>query len=315
MNSQSWIRFIAIAFLLSGLGLAGITFAQLQATRRDQLAIKRQQTALALSLLKVQTRIAADRSDHLNQEAALDRARATVHGAKVAQDIKAVNAARAKNGDASNTDYYATMEQLVAKHPRLRSLYLQSFRATLSERLIPFYQMAGLTAEQVDKFEILTAKHEEKKVDLLAAAATDSLKDNDPDVEAVHQEQRVEVQNEQRAVLGEAGFEHLHSYYRASGAEAFATGAASLTVATEPYSSALFSQVFQIVANASATYKQGAVYDPSTVDWNRATDQAAKILSPEQLNAFKLEAQLRPQWIFLRAQRLQPIFRIRRAEN
>jgi hypothetical protein len=46
-------------------------------------------------------------------------------------------------------------------------------------------------------------------------------------------------------------------------------------------------QLTQILANSSASYKSGGNADQNDIDWDNALNQAAGLLSEDQLRAFK----------------------------
>jgi len=176
--------------------------------------------------------------------------------------------------------------ELVATHPELRGPYLKSYRHRSHIRYLPLYLTLGLSAGQISKFEDLLVNGEEDKIDLLTASLAQGVPTSDPNVAAMQKQSAAQLQTAETDLLGQAGFQALQSYDRASFGWGLATDVSTLAAAQEnPLSLAQEQQLITVAANASGSYQAGGKIDPATFDREEVLAQASNFLSPTQLAA------------------------------
>ena len=273
MKSNSRLALIALLILCLTLSGAGWAICQHQQAKRALAAHHELESILGTEIHSAEIKVAQVRQEHDRRLAALPKAKA---------DPRPPGPGMAPNARAA---------ALVVKSPKLLDLYLRTFQASLPQRYGSLYLKLGLTPEQIEEFESLMAKHEESRMDLLVAADSKGLGNADPSVTALRKQQDEQLRTAQTALLGPDGYEQLHQLNREQGARLLVNAVAGNTLDTAPYTEAQASQLAQIVAAASTTYQQGGPFNPKTVDWENATGQAGAILSPPQLDAFKVVAQ------------------------
>ncbi len=221
-------------------------------------------------------------------EAAIKQAEGKI-GADMRAGARLQEAGRAPATKAAPAVWPAGEPQLavILSHPQLIQAFMAYFRASLSQRFDIFYREAGMSPDQIAKFEDLMTKHQADQMDLAAAASSQGLDSADPASAALRQQQNGQFRADLTALLGDGTFSQLQQYNRAQGAMAIVQGAATLSLDSEPYSNAQAGQLMQVVANASPSYRQGGAVDPSSVDWDSVLNQAGSILSPAQTDALK----------------------------
>jgi len=178
------------------------------------------------------------------------------------------------------------LADLMEANPALRRLFQQSFRANLGLRFRPFYNVAQLSPEEIDKFEALMTEAEQDKLDLPASAKTQGLGANDPALKKMWQQNDEKLQNTQKEILGEAGYQELQRYNRQEPLLYFNTMLAFLASETStPLTASQCEKLQKVLSDASPTYQNGGKADLSTIDIPLAMVQAKQVLSPNQYAA------------------------------
>jgi hypothetical protein len=269
-------RSIALAtlFLFLALGLAWLGIHRARAAQEQLAALAQKQATLNDGIERAQSRITSDASNR----------------ARVLASLKKLRAAAASKAPAGG-GLPNRLLVLIATNPKLLDLYLKSYRASLVQRYGPFYQQAGLSPDQIAKFEDALAKREEAKMDLIGTAVAQGLSNSDPSVMALNKEQIAQLRTDQTAALGDAGYEQLQEYNRQQVAVNQAKAAANFALDNAPYTNAQVGQLAQVLANASENYQEGGPVDQASIDWNSALTQATTFLSPPQLDALRAQAQ------------------------
>lgn len=272
MKTGSLTRLAAVVFLLFGLGVAEYGRHLNGEAKEELAAVGQSQTLLNAGL---------ERAKEAGEAAGRERKR-------LQTPLQKPQPSQGKKLGATRA---TTITALLSSHPKLLDLHLRSFRASLTGRFGVFYQMAGLSPEQIIKFEDLAQRHEAETIDLAATAAAQGLDNSDPAIDAVRKEQSEQLRASQIALLGDAGYQQLQQFNRAQGALVLVNGASQLGAANDAYAYTQAGQLMQILANASPRFQQGGSFDPNSVDWNSVVAQAATVLSPKQLDTLKAQAQ------------------------
>jgi hypothetical protein len=180
----------------------------------------------------------------------------------------------------------------------MRSLYLKSLRANLALRYGLMYQSLGLTQAQIDKFEELAITQADDVITMQAAALAQGLTLSDPGLAALEKQNVDQFYATIASAVGAAVSQQVIQLDRMQGMQDIVNGVDNMiTAGSPPLTSLQGAQLTQILANASASYKDGGNADQNTINWDNVYDQAEALLSGPQFQAFKAEAgslRLRP---------------------
>jgi hypothetical protein len=265
---------VAAAFLVLALGFAWFSYRKAAAVGDELASLSQKQAVLNAGIQEDKGRIASAQQDRQ----------------QLLASVKKLRLAPRNGGGAAAMSNPRT--RLIATNPTLLDLYLKSFRGMLSMRYGPYYQQAGLSADQIAKFEDLLTRHEEDNMDLIATAVSQGLSASDPSIASVRRQQNRQFQADQTALLGDSDSQQLQQFNREQAALAQVKGAAYYALSTAPFTSAQVGQVTQILANSSPNFQLGGDAAPPSIDWDSAMSQAATVLSPAQLTALNAQAQL-----------------------
>ncbi len=168
----------------------------------------------------------------------------------------------------------ADWEALEAQHPEIRGMLAEVHRAQVGRQFGRFFQQAGLTADQVERFVNLA-------VDLYDRSETMSPQGFHPAIDKLPDDQ---VQ----AIVGDQAFRQYQDYLRATPAN-FIVGA--LAQATgyvgAPLSNAQQDSLAGILTASSQKYQDGGAVDLTALDWANVEKQTQSLLSPDQWEAAK----------------------------
>jgi hypothetical protein len=182
---------------------------------------------------------------------------------------------------------------LMEANPELHSLFKRAAQGRLSTQYFAFYQSAGLTSDQIQKFEALMTQDAEDKLDLAAIMQKERVAANDPTAAKMRQLNDAKLKAAQRDVLGEAGYQQLEQFARMEPSGRFVTEVASFVGDTStPLTGAQGIRLMELIANASTTYQSGGKATPANVDWPRVLEEAKGFLAPTQVSALNANAQL-----------------------
>jgi hypothetical protein len=196
---------------------------------------------------------------------------------------------------------------VLEKSPELQARYLAAKRRDLGVSYGPFVVELGLSPDQAGRFLEIKLAAVENTMDLNSATRARGMTESDPAVQAMRRQSEETMLAEERDLLGEAGYQRLVEFERTLSSRDYVGGiAASLVFSGDPISPAQASQLTQILAEASETYRNGArALGPSPnldepmrtrqpgrepIDSSQALAQARAVLSPAQYAA--LEADL-----------------------
>lgn len=181
--------------------------------------------------------------------------------------------------DAAEAEARAEQDRLVASDPELQQLYVRQQIVRHRSTYGPFYRSAGLSAEQIARFERVMAEYAQASVDVPVAALVQGVSKNDGVVSTL-MERAVEERNRAlREVLGEEGLAAWKDFDRFRKMRTLAEDMAKELYYTDtPLTWQQADALTQIVRTAS---RQGG----GKVDMGFVVDEARKVLAPEQVRA------------------------------
>lgn len=274
-------------------GLAG--FAAMVAWREGRFASRAVQARMELSAGETKTaaalrdaaaRLAAAEKERVDLQAALDAVAKTAPSETVAPPKKA-------NPDAATqVAELIKAEEERQKDPQVQLRQLVAARTRLRPRYSALYWKLHLTPEQIEQFESIAARKSEQDDDLFAAVVEQGVGVGDADFGKLYYPLHMKNEEAYRAaakgLLGEAGYQQFNDYERQLSARAHVqavVGAAVLEGTV--FSPQQAEQLVGIVANASASYRQGREVQSVEIEWDQVDARAREILSREQLSAFR----------------------------
>jgi len=203
----------------------------------------------------------------------------------------------------------AWRDVVLEKNPELQSRYLAMKRRDLGVAYGPFLAELGLPPDQAGRFLAIKLAAAENTMDLNSTSRARGLTESDPAVQALRRQSEATMQSAERDLLGESGYPRLVEFERTQPSRDYVGGlAASLVFAGDPLSPTQASQLTQILADSSESYRNGAQAmspDPGQqvveamqarqparqpIDYAQALARAQTVLSPAQYA--KLEADL-----------------------
>lgn len=179
-------------------------------------------------------------------------------------------------------------------NPTAQAVRLASGRAKLRNSHGVLFRRLGLTPAQMERFQDITARRDEQKMDLneilrVEAEANGIISaETGGAVSKLMSQVDADYEAGQRALLGEEGFRELREYGRTVETRTIASElAGAAVVAGVPFTAQQAEQLTQVLANASSAYREGGEASVWTIDWNQADEQARGILSEPQWTLFK----------------------------
>ncbi len=194
-----------------------------------------------------------------------------------------IREAKAKPRELTVSDVIKLYQQ-EGNRPEAQVRALAARRAGLTERFAPFYRRARLTPPQIQAFEDIWMRRDERHGDLNAAAHSQGLSLSDPGVARMRGEIYAEHEKAQRALLGDVGYGELRDHERSMGAwDMVRHLSAAATVRGVPFSTEQMDRFVRATVNASDSYRKGQNVSTGEVDWGAVLEQAAGFLSASQL--------------------------------
>lgn len=180
---------------------------------------------------------------------------------------------------AAETEARAALDRLAASDPELQQLYVRQQTVRHRSTYGPFYRSAGLSPEQIERFERVMAEYAQATIDVPVSAMVQGVPKNDNAVGTLMNRAVDERNRELREVLGESGFIAWSDFDRFRKMRTLAEDMAKELYYTEtPLTWQQADALTQIVRTAS---RQGE----GKVDMGFVVDEARKVLAPEQLRA------------------------------
>jgi hypothetical protein len=275
MNSRTFIIVVSLAVFIAALFVVLKKNGELRALEAERANIER--------------RIASDAGAHRELEARLasaEKARAAAGSAKAtarpAPASPTVTAAKSPPPPGFNP-----MEAIM-KDPVLQNYYLASQRATLTRTYGPLFRRLGLDAGQVSKLQDIMIRRAEQTMDLQAAAQSQGLAPNGPELARLRKQADDETQKAAAELLGPANYAEFQNYERSSSIMPVVQNLVGASVLEGiPLSAVQAETVTKILADSAPGYHTGGAANFSDVDWTAADRQLANVLTPEQLKLFQ----------------------------
>jgi len=191
--------------------------------------------------------------------------------------------------------------------PAYQELSVQVHRTALPMTYGAFYRTLNLTADQINQLERLLTERKQNQIDLLVASQTQGMSIDDPSLSRL---KNIGTEAALHALLGENGYRAFERYEKTLPAREEVERVASGVYYTEsPLSLAQGEALAEIiVANTKAGPTRGVVELPGQVSWEAVYADAAKVLSPTQLHAMKIQkekADMDQQFLSLRMKLLR----------
>jgi len=263
MSARRWTTPILIAAVAAMLGLAVWLDRAAARSSEDLAASLRQQKSLVNDIQEMDRRI-----EQLDADWAQSRRKSLVIRAG-----KKVGGPPDAGGPAASA--------AAARATRV-------MRANVDTQFRSLLQRLGLSPVQIGQWEAAAAEHSLMMRDIVTAAADQGLTPRDPGVIALLQSETKQWENQQADLVGADASAQLDDYTRVLPAAQIANELAGRVFGSDsPLTAAQGSQLTQIMANASATYKQGGGANPNSIDWDSALAQAQGVLSASQLAALQ----------------------------
>lgn len=163
-------------------------------------------------------------------------------------------------------------QDFLRRFPAARDYLKEHFRAQVSRNHALFYEMAGLTAPQIARFE-------QRLID--ARLATLAVSPGGINFDTVSLPPA-----ELSAIFGADGLRHWRRFERAAAANHFAREL-GLAVAkgAEPLTVAQMLAVLENLARHSREFREGGAVNPATLEWTAALREVAHTLTAPQWNA------------------------------
>ncbi len=178
------------------------------------------------------------------------------------------------------------------KDPQVQLRQLAAERIKLAARFGPFYWKLGLPPEQIEKFETISARHEEQRRDLYEAVVAQGASVGEPLFNQLYSPLALKMDQGYRSavkdLLGEAGYRQFADYERELPARKIVSDVAgAAAVAGWPLSPEYAERLVGLVASTSNNYRKGGEVSGFEIDWTRVDAGAAAFLSSEQMAVFK----------------------------
>jgi hypothetical protein len=177
-----------------------------------------------------------------------------------------------------------------AVHPEFEHLYLQTVRNEMEVRYAPFFRLAQIPPDQVRRFVDLLTSHAESLADVLAAARSQGLDENDTVIQPLKEQANAELASGLQALLGRADYDQFQRYEKSL---AWRLEINAVTGALYATSAPLTFDQVNALADTMAerlgqpTAQRKLLVLPSTADFDGALARARTILQPSQVPAFQ----------------------------
>lgn len=201
-------------------------------------------------------------------------------------DITVPTATAAKERSRSQLEFYA--DYLVA-NPEFLEQTKKRRQANLGLKYSAFYRRLGLTKEQIAAFEVLVVEQEQFDEDMIMAAHNKGIALDSSEFKQLRLEQKAELTQRQKELLGEAGVQQLNEYNKTEPSRnAVAEIASALLYTHSTLSKTQAEQLENLIAlNTPPDTEKNIGQRPKQPDWNSVERNAASILDPVQMEALR----------------------------
>lgn len=282
----------AMVGLATIVGLSTATFAVIEARRaadaKGSYTAASQRYQASQQTLRASERaaaaatseLAAARTKHADQLAALEKAKA---------NAEAAAAKRAAQRGPDPKTMRSDGQAFLAQYSGAKALLMEIGKAQIERGTGVFFKQQKMTPDQIDAWETQTAQHWLDTIEVTPNSMHPG-EGNLPDDRIA-------------ALIGDDGLQAYKDFARARPAQGWAGGLATVAAqAGAPISPDAIAALSQAVVQNSPEYAKGGAIQPAKVDWTKTIAQAQQALSPEQWQAVQPMIQL--QQLKLQAQQL-----------
>jgi len=165
----------------------------------------------------------------------------------------------------------------------------REFRSAVVGHYAPFYYQAGLNAAQIDQFETMMTEHWQDTADVKAVAELEKLKDDDAEVAQLRTKANDTLEKNEKALLGNDGFQQLQEFERTLPARDFVASVATQLYHTNtPLTGDQAQKLTNLLAENNQAYKKGGKIDLAETDWQTVRDKLVTVIGPgKQSTAFE----------------------------
>ncbi len=291
MSKATWVAAIGVLVGGAGMGLAWRERAEHRETQAGLAALRREHETTVARLAQAGTekreaeqRARASEERAASSQAELAGARRGAGGTRPGGDARGVGASSAAAATTAAGAVNPGME--VLGHPDYLKLSVEKYRAGLGLQYGPLYQRLRLTPEQIAKFEANRTEFQLVTQEVFSAAVAKGVSIATPGIMGIAQEPVVRLEQELKAMLGEAGYAHYTNYKRAeSGLEVVTTVAGNLYRTDTPLTAQQGEQLTQAVVSATRAVPTapGSKAVRHETDWAAVAAQAQGALTPSQV--------------------------------
>ena len=226
--------------------------------------------------------------------AAILLSRRPVAGSRPARRISPEEPAPASAASslAANAPARPDVNAIFAAHPELEAAYRKATLGKLHQTYDRLWNRMGLSSAQIEQVFAILMRDDENEMDLAMTANALKLSSDDPSLRQFRGEENTVTRAALESALGSQGYQTLQDYNRALTVQSAAEDVASLTAASgSPMTGAQTEQLTQVLAEASASYRNGGRPNWISTDWEQVLSKAPLFLTPPQVTALQAKAQ------------------------
>jgi hypothetical protein len=271
--------------VVAALALFGVAWQ----TRLTRLAQAEELTAAKAKSSQLEAELRAQENRAAEAAAARTEALAKLEEARgKAAAIAAATAKAAPTRKAAPALPATVLRDAMLHDPKLQNLQLAVGQAKLTATYQPLCEQLQLTEAQAAQVIAQLRKRGEAEMDLAAVMETQHLAANDPAVTKLRRQAADEFRTAMTTTLGEEGMRQFQAYERTVPVREFVNElAGAMTVSGASLHAAQADALIGLMADASASYRQGGIVTRSNVDWDRVLAGAQSLLSPAQFALLK----------------------------
>lgn len=201
-----------------------------------------------------------------------------------------VRSSESSSETVATVQHFDSPVDFFAAHPDFEHLYLSNVRSETEVRYAAFFRMARLSPDQARQFNDLLTSHAESLADVLAAARSQGLDENDSIVQPLKEQANAELAAGLLTLLGQDGYDQFQNYQKSLNWRSAVNDMAGLLHASgSPLTFDQANALTAIMADrlGQPTSDQKLLVLPSTADFDGALPRARAILQPAQVPVFQ----------------------------
>ncbi len=270
---RHWLPGLAALLTIIALGLAVFTTVRRRCTERRLAELEQTDRTIQAAILAPRTPVAAAR--HLEGDRPENTSRVTSASPAVAKP-------------AARPD----LNEIFSAHPELQAAYEKATAGRLQQTYGRLWDRMGLSSAQIEQVTAIMIRDDENEMDLAMTAQALGLPADDPALRRFRREETAVTQSALESLLGPQGYQNLRDYNRVLTMRSTAEDVASFTAGSgSPMTGPQTEQLTRVLAEASASYRNGGRPNWTTTDWDDVLGKASAFLTPPQLAALRAKAQ------------------------